>query len=240
MFMSLRLRSVLVLCLVLCLCLQVVEAQAAQRERVANATTAEITITIKEDFFAAFFESLFTNVDSITYPLSKNEAKEDKATNAAHTSKSIDDCKSVIKLEREISGVKTSVKFQNGRITAPIAFSGKYNVSSLIGCIDFQGWADTVINLQFDKEKQILRARVDVQNVSLNNVPTIANGLIIKMVQSQLDKKINPIELVKTEQLSTDLPIMKSGTLRLKATDVRPEITQGALNIRVVYEIVKA
>lgn len=242
MYRSLRLKSVLVLSLICSLCFNSVIAQeATKRERVANAApTAEVTITVREEFFATFFESLFANSDSITYPISQNKTDENKNIKAAHATRSFQECKSVIKLEREMSGVKTAVKFQNGKIVAPIAFSGKYFVNSLIGCINFQGWADTVVNLKFDKEKQVLSARVDVQKVSLNNVPSLANGLIINMVQSQLDQKINPIELVKTEQLSANLPIKNNGTLRLKATEVRPEITQGALNIRVIYEIVKA
>jgi hypothetical protein len=236
-----NLRIILVSSLFCCLLFQSAMAQQQQRERVANAAqTAEITITVREDFFATFFESLFTNIGSVTYPLAQNETDKDKETNAAHASKSVGACNSVVKLEREIGGVKTAVKFQNGRIVAPIAFSGSYNVSPLVGCINFNGWADTVINLQFDKEKQILKAVVSVQNVNLNNVPSLANGLIVKMVQNQIDQKFNPIELVKTEQLSTNLPIKNNGALRLKATDVKPEITQGVLNIRIVYEIVKA
>lgn len=232
------LRIVFVLSLVFCLSLQSAEAQETKRERLAHAAqTTEVTITIKEDFFAVFFESLFANVDSLSYPLAENKTDKDK--NAAHASKFSDDCKSVVKLEREMGGVKTSVKLLSGKISAPIAFSGSYNVSSLVGCINFQGWADTIVNLQFDKEKQVLKARVDVQNISLNNVPALANGLVVKMVQNQIDQKINPIEVVKTEQLSANLPIKNSGTLRLKATEVKPEITQGALNIRIVYEIVK-
>lgn len=234
-----NLRVGFVLSLFCSLSFQSAMAQQQQRERVSNAPqTAEITITVREDFFSAFFESLFTNVGSVSYPLSKNETDKKSEKNGAHASTNY--CESVVKLEREISGVKTAVKFQNGRIVAPIAFSGSYNVSSLVGCINFNGWADTAINLQFDKEKQVLKAIVTVQNVNLNNVPALASGLIVKMVQNQIDQKFNPIELVKTEQLSTNLPIKNNGTLRLKATEVKPEITQGVLNIRIFYEIVKA
>jgi hypothetical protein len=237
MFRSIKLR--IVLFLVLCLWVQFGEAQTQQRGRIAQPPqTAEVAITIKEDFFAAFFESLFANNGSITYPLSKIETNKQK-TETAHATKRKDPCNSVIKLEREMNGVKTAVKFQNGKITAPIAFSGDYNVSSLIGCVNFQGWADTIVNLQFDKEKQILKARVDVQSVNLNNVPQLANGLIVKMVQKKLDEKINPIEIVKTEQLSTSFPIKNNGTIRLKATEVKTEITPGAMNIRIVYQIEK-
>lgn len=229
----------IVLFLILCLSFQSIEAQTQQRGRIAQPSqTTEVAITIKEDFFAVFFESLFANNGSITYPLSKTETKTQK-TEAAHPKKKSDDCKSIIKLEREVNGVKTAVKFQNGKIVAPIAFSGDYNVSSLIGCVNFQGWADTVVNLQFDKEKQLLKARVDVQSVNLNNVPQLANGLIVKMVQKKLDEKINPIEIIKTEQLSTSLPIKNNGTIRLKATEVKTEVTQGAMNIRIIYQIEK-
>jgi hypothetical protein len=214
------------------------QAQQRQRERVAQAgPVAEVTVTLKEDFFAAFFESLFANLKAPSYQISKSDAKEKSASEAkaAHASSTEYDCPSVIRLEREIGGVKTAVRFQNGKIVAPIAFSGDYN-ASLFGCINFQGWADTVVSLQFDKEKQSLKARVDVQNINLNNVPSLANGILVKLVQKEIDQKINPVEILKAEQLSTTVPVKNSGSLKMKAKEVRHEITQGSMSIHIIYE----
>ncbi len=236
-------------CLVMVCCLSFSSfAQNQQRERY-NQPTAKVTITLQEDFFAVFFESMFNNLGSPTYPLANNErqgkdaelVKASASNNhqSSITNRQSSDCPSVIRLEREKSGVKTAVKFQNGKIVLPLAFSGDYN-GGFVGCINFQGWADTVVNLQFDQAAQTLKARVDVKDIHLENVPSLANGVVVKMVQKKLDEKINPIELLKAEQVSATLPIKSSGSLKLRAKEVRPEIAQGSLHIHIFYEIVKA
>jgi len=240
----------IVVCLALVFCLSFnTFAQNQQRERY-NQPSAKVTITLQEEFFAVFFESLFTNLGSPTYPLSKNETTEKNgdvafvnASDQNNPQSAIrnpqSSCPSIVRLEREKMGVKTAVKFQNGKIVLPLAFSGDYN-AGFVGCINFQGWADTVVNLQFDQQAQILKARVDVKEIHLDNVPSLANGVVVKLVQKQLDQKINPVEILKAEQVSANLPIKNTGALRLKAKEVRPEITQGSLQIHIFYEIVKA
>jgi hypothetical protein len=135
-----------------------------------------------------------------------------------------------------MSNVKTAVRFENGKVTAPLAFKGSYSVA-LIGCINFQGWADTVINLDFDRQRQVLSARVTVTNIELSNVPSLASGVVIKLVQDSIDRRINPIEILQAAQISTRLPITGSGgALRMRATEIRPEVIPGALSLHIFYE----
>ena len=104
-----------------------------------------------------------------------------------------------------MDGTKTAVRFRDGRIIAPIAFSGNYN-PPLVGCVDFSGVAETNIELEFDAQKQILIGRARVINVNLSGTGGIGGGLIAKMVQSSIDKEINPIQILEINKLSFDCP----------------------------------
>ncbi len=215
------------------------------RQRTVNAqSVAEATITLNEQFLNSFLEAMFTRVGEPEFPLSivqnkqKTDANEVKASHAAATNKQ--SCSSVIVLERERNGVKTSVHFENGLITAPLAFSGSYN-AGLLGCFNFNGWADSVITLEFDPERQAVVARVQVQDVQLNGIPRLANGVVVNLVQSTIDKRFNPYELFKTDQLSPIVPIKAAGgSLRLRAREMRPEVIPGAVRIHVFYEFERA
>ncbi|MFN2494269.1 MAG: hypothetical protein ABR501_15445, partial [Pyrinomonadaceae bacterium] len=57
-----------------------------------------------------------------------NERSRAKATRASAQ------CASEIVLAREVAGVRTAVRFGDGRITAPVAFRGSYEAAPL-GCI---------------------------------------------------------------------------------------------------------
>jgi len=60
-------------------------------------------------------------------------------------------------------------------------------------------------------------------------------------VQSSIDKKINPIEILQTDKLSFVVPVQNAGgALRMKAVTVRHEIANGVLNVYIAYEFVKA
>jgi hypothetical protein len=228
------------------------QAQTSTRAReVKAAPAAEVTVTLNEQFFNALLDVIFTRLRAPSFPLSLTGIGPDKnalspsawsapAFNLSHVSLKPDNCASVVTLEREMNGVKTAVRFENGKVVAPLAFRGSYSVA-LIGCIDFQGWADTVINLNFDRERQVLSARVTVLNIELSNIPSLASGVVIKLVQDSIDRRINPIEILQAAQISTRLPITGSGgALRMRATEIRPEVVPGALSLHIFYEFAPA
>lgn len=205
---------------------------------------AEATVTLNEQFLNALLDAVFTNLRPPSFPLSKIDSEsapaKPPASNALAPSKSINQCSSQIVLEREMSGVRTAVRFESGRITAPLAFTGTYN-TGLLGCLRFQGWADTVINLEFNRERQTLNAQVDVVDIHLSGIPQLANGIVVQMVQNAIDQRINPIEILQAAQLTTRLPIdAAGGALRLRAKDLRPEIIPGAVRLHIIYEFVRA
>jgi hypothetical protein len=142
-------------------------------------------------------------------------------------------------LLRETGGVKTAVRFRDGKIYAPIAFSGSYN-PPFVGCIDFQGWAETNIDLEYDRQNRKLVGRVRVLSVNLGGVTNLASGVLSRLVQSSIDKKINPVEILQIDKLSFIVPVQNAGgSLRMKASGVRHEISDGVLNIYIAYEFSK-
>ncbi|HEX8847200.1 MAG TPA: hypothetical protein VF791_21325 [Pyrinomonadaceae bacterium] len=214
-----------------------------------NAPRAEVTVTLNEQFFNALLETIFTRMKAPSFPLSLASSEPDKAPAGVWESKAVtlshsgpkpDACESSVVLERETNGVRTAVRFENGRVAAPLAFRGSYSIA-LIGCVNFQGWADTVIQLNFDRERQVLSARVTVVNIELNNIPSLASGMVIRLVQNSIDRRINPIEILQATQLSTRLPITGTGgALRMRATEIRPEVVPGALSLHIYYEFAPA
>jgi hypothetical protein len=202
-------------------------AQANTRPRETKAIPAgEVVVVLNEELFNALIEAMFTLPNPPTFPLARG----------GNTS-----CASEIALRREMSGTRTAVRFQAGRISAPVAFSGSYS-APLVGCLKFEGWADTNLNLSFDQAKQALTARVEVKAVHLKKAPALAGDGLRGLVQGALDARFNPFEILRAEQLSARLPMTKlasGASLRLRAREMRHEVLPNELRLRIVYEFVR-
>ncbi len=192
--------------------------------------TGEATLTIKEQFLNSFLDAIFANLRPPSTPLVITEADKNRSDEAAKA------CRSEVALQRESGGVRTSVKFEQGRITAPLAFSGAYN-STLMGCLQFRGLAYTEWALEFDRGAQVLQARIRITDMRLENLPSMTQGSIAKLVQAAIDSRINPVKIVRTEQLSSLVPIAPAGgSLRMRAKELNPEILPGAVHLHITYE----
>jgi hypothetical protein len=131
--------------------------------------------------------------------------------------------------------VKTGVQFHNGTVTAPMAFTGSYSLAGQ--CLQFKGWAQSNIRLQFEQSKQTVYGYVDVQGVNLEGVNPLANNFITAFVQGAINQRVNPLVLVSEPQLSLAIPVKASnGVVKARAKDVRAEISEGALKLHVTYE----
>jgi len=203
-------------------------AQSDTRPREAKAIPAgEVVVVLHEQLFNALLEAMFTLPNPPAFPLAKGGGKSN--------------CASEIVLAREMSGARTAVRFQPNRILAPIAFSGAY-AAPLIGCLKFEGWAETNLNLSFDPAKQALTARVEVKAVHLKKVPSLLGEGVTGLVQDALDARVNPVEILRADQLSARLSMTKvasGAALRLRAREVRHEVLAGELRLRIVYEFVR-
>lgn len=205
----------------------------------ARAQSAEVSLRLDEKFFDALLEAIFKNSNPPEFPLSLNKNESTSAESIVESifgpSNGSAFCNESIRLRREVDGIATAVKFRDGQILAPIAFNGSYN-PPLIGCVDFSGVADTAITLEFDRSKQALIGRATVRQVNLSGSGGIGGGLLARMVQSSIDRKINPINILEMNRVSFTVPIQNSGSLRMQAVGIRHEVTAGALNVYVMYE----
>ena len=210
----------------LILVLTLAPAAAGAREgRVSPA--GEVVVVLGEEFLNSLLVAVASLPEPPSFPLSKGDGGRGK-------------CESRVQLLPEASGVRTGVRFADGRITAPVAFRGSYE-APLVGCLRFEGWADTAFQLEFDRARQVLGARVTVRDLKLKNVPTsLIGGGLRGLVQDAIDDRVNPVEILRAEQLGARVPVTRGGgpELRLRARDVRHEVVGRELRLHVVYEIV--
>ncbi|MEP7075478.1 MAG: hypothetical protein ABI878_06675 [Acidobacteriota bacterium] len=202
----------------------------------SRAQQADVTITLNEQFFDALLDSIFEHGGPPEIPIArlKLEDKNDpKLSNSFISNNSSGPCTESVKLLRENQAVRTAVRFRDGKIYMPIAFSGGYN-PPLIGCVDFGGNAESNIDLEFDTQSQRLIGHITVLNVVLNGTAGIGSSVVTKMVQSAIDKRLNPIEIIKTDKLSFTLP-MQNSSIRMEAAGIRTEIVNSTLQIHVDY-----
>ncbi len=210
----------------------------------AKAQNADVTIQLNEPFFEALLDSIFKNSEPPEFPLAFNSSDFQIPTSIfqnigffsqSNAAEQNTRCRETIKLQRQMDGTKTAVRFRNGQISAPLAFSGNYS-PPLIGCIEFSGVAETVINLEYDENKQSLIGRARVTSVNMSGTGGVGSGVLARMVQNSIDKKVNPINILQTDKISFAVPIQNGGTVKMKAVGVRPEVQNGFLNVIISYQ----
>jgi hypothetical protein len=209
---------------------------------IASAQTATVTVTLDERFFDTLLNSVFQNFDPPEFSVAQTESglvpsKANLYTNAFNR-QSPNDCAQRVKILREMNGVRTAVKFRDGKVYVPLAFSGNY-APPFVGCVEFAGWAEANVDLEFEQKTQRLLGKVRVFNVNLNGTGGIGGTVIARMLQSSIDKKINPIEILTLDKLSFRLPVQGTGKLRMSATGVRPVVGNGNINMHVDYAFSK-
>lgn len=216
-----------------------------------SAQRTEITITLNEQFFDTVIDALFQNGEPPEFSIGANLDRDPKFVpdsrrtsisttypNSFIANAAFGNCRESIRLNRENNGVRTAVRFRDGKIYAPLAFTGSYN-PPLVGCVDFAGYAESNIDLIFDQQGQRLTANATVNNVVLNGTGGVGSTVIARMVQSSIDRKINPIQLFKLDDISFMLPMRSNGNVKMKAVGVRHELVNGGINVHVAYEFVK-
>ena len=148
-------------------------------------------------------------------------------------------CTNAITLAPASNDVKTEVQFTNGKILAPLVFSGSYYV--LGNCMQFKGWAQTSIALRFDQASQTVFGQVDVEGVNLEGVNPLANNFVTVFVRNAIDQRVNPLELIRAQQLQLLIPVKASnGAVKAQVKDVRAEMLDGSLKMHISYEFTGA
>lgn len=190
-----------------------------------------VVISLEQSFVDAVLLATFNGLGTPTFQLGRDNSNGVEQIEQAMFQGG---CTNTITLLPEGSGVKTGVQFRSGSISAPMAFTGSYN---LAGCMQFKGWAQTNIKLTFDESSQTVYGHVDVEGVNLEGVNPIANNFLTVFVQGAINQKVNPLVLVSEQQLSLLIPVKASnGAVKARAKDVRAEILDGSLKLYLMYE----
>jgi hypothetical protein len=210
-----------------------------------HAQKAELTINFNETFFDALLESVFHNIEPLEFPIANTHRDDGGSRTAAYQPISLTSadrkpaaCPQSVKLLREMDGVRTAVRFREGRVYVPLAFTGNYS-PPFVGCVEFGGWAEANIDLEFDQAGQRVIGRARVLNVNLNGTGGLGGTVIARMIQTSIDKRLNPFEIISLEKMSFMLPIRGNGRVRAKATSVRPEIVGNVLSFHITYAFEK-
>ncbi len=182
-------------------------------------------IAIGQDFFNEVLTTIFRDMNAPSFPL--GPSLQGDIENASV-------CAGKITILKEGSGVQTGLRFENNTIAAPLAFTGSYN--SPVGCLQFTGWAQTNFELRYDASQQSVFGRINVETVNLDGVNPIVGALLTPLVQSTLNDRVNPIQILKGSQISVIAPIVSAnGNLQAAVQDVRAEVKNNTLNLYVIY-----
>lgn len=191
-----------------------------------------VVVSVSDSFIDQLLGTVFQDLGSPSFHLAGvNSESGSTITRVAFQG----GCTNTVTLASEGSNIKTDVQFADGKIQAPLAFSGSYNFVG--NCLQFKGWAQTSIQLRFDQEKQTVYGQVDVEGVNLEGVNPIANNFVTVFVRNAIDERVNPLELVRAQQLQLMIPVKASnGTVKAHVKDVRAEIGNGSLKMHISYE----
>jgi hypothetical protein len=189
-----------------------------------------VVVTLPSAFVQKFLATIFQDLGAPSFQLGGTTA----ATGIEHIVFQ-QGCTNTITLAPEGSNVKTEVQFANGKITAPLAFSGSYNL--LGNCMQFKGWAQTSIQIRFDEGSQTVYGQLNVDGVNLEGVNPAANNFVTVFVRNAIDERVNPLELIKSAQLQLVIPVKASnGAVKARVKDVRAEMLDGTLKMHISYE----
>lgn len=190
-------------------------------------------IVLRQDFFNNVLQTIFRDMNAPSFPLNIGE-NLNKDPNAVQYGLQ-NQCEGRITLLPEGSGVQTGLQFQNDKIAAPLAFQGS---ASVLGqCVNFKGWAQANMSLRYDAAQQTVFGTINVETVNLDGVAPFVSGFVTPLVQGTLNQRVNPIQILKGEQIALNMPIAATnGNLQAKVSDVRAEVKDNALNLYVIYD----
>lgn len=194
-------------------------------------------IVIKQEFFNEVLQTIFRDMSAPAFPLNLTgqNFRDDPAAVRYGLLQTAEQCDGKITLLPEGSGVQSGLRFENNRIAAPLAFSGS---TSLVGnCVRFTGWAQANLELRFDASQQAVFGQINVETVNLDGITPLVSGFVTPLVQSTLNGRVNPIQILQGKQIALNLPIAATGgNLQAAVKDVRSEVKDNALNLYVIYE----
>ncbi|MGB7923410.1 MAG: hypothetical protein WCF57_09215 [Pyrinomonadaceae bacterium] len=197
-------------------------------------------VTLDEKFFDALLATIFRDLGAPSFPLQFTSLNGERRGDAGAGVFQLavlqqDGCANSVVIAPEDSNVKTGVRLTEGKIMAPLAFSGSYNAFG--SCMNFKGWAQANIELRFDQAQQTVYGQITVEGVNLEGTSPIVGGLVTPLVQRAINDRVNPLEIMRSSQLTLAIPVKASnGTLKAQVKDVRSEVKDNTLRLHITYD----
>ncbi len=197
------------------------------------------SVVLNQQFFDQILGTIFRDMNAPAFPLNLTGRNTfDETARPQYASFALQNsggCEGKITLLPQGSNVTTGVRLENEKINAPLAFTGSTSVFGQ--CVNFAGWAQANLALRFDEAQQTVFGQINVETVNLDNVSPVISGFVTPIVQTTINSRVNPITILRGQQLALNLPITASdGTLKANVKDVRSEIKENALNLFVTYD----
>jgi hypothetical protein len=194
-------------------------------------------IVFDDRFFDTVLATIFRDMNAPSFPLQLAKNQEGLLQDGRLERTALQGgCPSAVTLLPEGSNVKTGVRIENGKIMAPLAFSGSYD-APLVGCVKFTGWAQANLVLRFDESEQAVFGQLNVEGVNVDGAPPVVGSVVTGLVQGAINQRVNPIQILQAHQLRLSLPVKASdGTLNAQVKDVRAQINNGSLALHITYQ----
>jgi hypothetical protein len=194
------------------------------------------SVVLDQQFFDTVLSTIFRDMNAPAFPLSLAEQNfKERDREPQKVAFFQNECDGRIVLLPEGSGVKTGVRLESGRINAPLAFRGSTTIFGT--CYQFSGWAQASLNLRYDADQQTVFGQIEVENVNLDGITPLVSGIIARFVQASLNQRVNPIVILRGQQIAVSLPVAATGgTLSAKVKDVRADIKENALTLYINFE----
>ncbi len=175
-------------------------------------------VELDEQFFGALLDSIFRDLTKPAFPPASGEG-----------------CQNQVVVEPNAGDVKTGVMMRDGRVVVPLAFSGTYNLMG--NCQNLRGTAESGIDFIFNADEQTLYGQLNVAGVNVEGMSPLLSGFVTAFVQGAINQRVNPIVLMRGQQLTLAIPVQAAGgALRAQARDVRHDAKDGKLRLYVTYD----
>jgi hypothetical protein len=175
-------------------------------------------VELDEQFFGALLDSIFRDLNKPAFPPAAGEG-----------------CQNQVIIEPGAGDVKTGVLMRDGKVIVPLAFSGTYNL--LGNCQNLRGTAEAGLDFRFAPEEQTLYGQLNVAGVNVEGMSPVLGGLVTAFVQGAINQRVNPLVLLRGQQLTIAIPVQAAGgSLHAQAREVHQEAKDGKLRLLVTYD----
>lgn len=175
-------------------------------------------VELDEQFFGALLDSIFRDLNKPAFPPAAGEG-----------------CQNQVVIEPNAGDVKTGVLMRDGKVIVPLAFSGTYNL--LGNCQNLRGTAEAGLDFRFAPEEQTLYGQLNVAGVNLEGMSPVLSGFVTAFVQGAINQRVNPLVLLRGQQLTLAIPVQAAGgNLQARTREVHEEAKDGKLRLLVTYD----